>query len=132
MRSDDDGSLSPIRGSFDDYADDAVPAEVVRFALNDVVSSSKNKSRSDGWTSSEDEADAMDEDDEDASSMSFREHRRAHYDEYRKVKELRRNGSLGSLLEDASDEEDDKNGSTDLSSLLTSGEHSSVPPANDA
>ncbi|XP_059667052.1 protein phosphatase inhibitor 2-like isoform X2 [Cornus florida] len=106
--------------------------EVVRFALNDVVSSSKNKSRSDGWTSSEDEADAMDEDDEDASSMSFREHRRAHYDEYRKVKELRRNGSLGSLLEDASDEEDDKNGSTDLSSLLTSGEHSSVPPANDA
>lgn len=66
------GSLSPIRGSFNDCVGDAVHAEAIRTALTDVASSSrKNTPRSTGWTSSEDEADAMEQDDEGLLSFSF-------------------------------------------------------------
>ncbi|KAM5557303.1 protein phosphatase inhibitor 2 [Rosa sericea] len=104
---DDEGSLSPIRRSrFDECIGDAVHAEAIRSALSDVASSSTKKTtRATGWTSSEDEADTMDQDDEDSekSGRSFREHRRAHYDEFQKVKELRRKGSL---LDDEEEDED--------------------------
>lgn len=58
------GPTSPVSVSFEDGIDDAMHAEAIRNALNDVVPSSKNTSRGTGWTSSEDEADAMDEDGE--------------------------------------------------------------------
>ncbi|XVF50803.1 hypothetical protein PTKIN_Ptkin04bG0132600 [Pterospermum kingtungense] len=135
---DDDGSLSPVGHSFNDFIGDAMDAEELRSALNDVASSSRKKpGRSGGWTSSEDEADPMEEDSEtERISVSFKEQRKAHYDEFLKVKELRRKGSF---LED---EDDDVEGdsSTSLSSgvkdigieegTATLPQKSSAPPAN--
>lgn len=120
----DDGSLSPEHYSFDEIVGDATHAEELRSALDTVASSSRNPSgqAGGGWTSSEDEADQpdpMEQDDEDSGSgknASFREHRRAHYDEFWKVKELRRKGSF---LEE--DEEEETNENSNSSSPLTAG-----------
>ncbi|KAH8492428.1 hypothetical protein Peur_072937 [Populus x canadensis] len=126
----DDDSLSPRRGSsFNEVAEDTMRAEELRTALDIMASSSRNPSRrSSGWTSSEDEVDPMEQDEEDSEtdrSSNFREHRRAHYDEFRKVKELRRKGSF---LED---EEENGDGVRDIEieGAATSHQNSS-PPAN--
>ncbi|KAK3135926.1 hypothetical protein QOZ80_5BG0425380 [Eleusine coracana subsp. coracana] len=103
---DDDGSLSPTR-PFDKCLDETVQAEAILTALNGVASSSNSgTSKDDGWASSDDDTDDMEQDDDpeaDTSRLSFKEHRRAHYDEYRKVKELMRTGSL---VEDDADEDE--------------------------
>ncbi|KAH8486321.1 hypothetical protein Peur_070236 [Populus x canadensis] len=138
----DDDSLSPRGGSFNEVIVDAMRAEDLRSALDIMASSSRNPTkRSSGWTSSEDEADPMEQDEEDSETdrcSSFRELRRAHYDEFRKVKELRRKGSF---LEDEDDEENgvEKEGTSSLTAgvrdieieegTATSHKNSS-PPAN--
>ncbi|KAK4743585.1 hypothetical protein SAY87_009897 [Trapa incisa] len=115
----DDGCASPVRAGPEHGACDALHAQAIHTALSDVASSSE-KSDGDGrlscgWTSEEDEeGDAMDQDGEgseiDRSHMSFQEHRRAHYDEFRKVKELRQKGSL--LVNKGEDENGEPNGSS--------------------
>jgi len=150
---DDDGSLSPIRGSFDECVGDTIHAEAIRTALCDVASSSRKEGqKSGGWTSSEDEADATEQDDEDSESdrngMSFREHRKAHYDEFLKVKELRRKGSfLEDEVNGGRNGDMETDAKCDSSSSLTAGvkeidideedtailgQKSSAPPANGA
>ncbi|KAB2064761.1 hypothetical protein ES319_A09G043800v1 [Gossypium barbadense] len=88
MIDDDDGSLSPVGHGFNDCIADAMDAEEFK----------KTIGQSSGWTSSDDDDDPMEED---GSGMSFKEHRKAHYNEFLKVKELRQKGSF---LEDEGDD----------------------------
>ncbi|CAH2070263.1 unnamed protein product, partial [Thlaspi arvense] len=112
---DDDGSLSPRGTAFDECVDDMQRAEELRNVLNDeAASSSRNTSvgsDAGGWSSSDDEADPMDQDEEGPEGKKnarFNEHRRVHYDEFRKVKELR---SSGSFYEEEEEEDDGAKGS---------------------
>ncbi|KAL7147497.1 hypothetical protein ABFS83_06G111000 [Erythranthe nasuta] len=105
---DDDAPSTIVKGSFEDCFDDTMQAEAADSGSN-VGSSSKTDVHHSGWTSSEEDGDAMDEDEEGSDSerrKSFRDHRTAHYDEYHKVL-LHRNGSS---LEEESDEETKSNG----------------------
>ncbi|CAL0328627.1 unnamed protein product [Lupinus luteus] len=140
---DDDSSLSPVRGSFDACIGDEnhkTHVEAIWSALTDAASSSRRgNGQSGGWTSSEEDIEAMDQDDED-KSLSFKEQRKAHYDEFIKVKELRRNSSL------SEDEDDEKNNaiaelgmekecessspSDSLKEMDMEGKKSSTPPGN--
>lgn len=102
-----DGTVSPIIDEDVASFDNAVQAEQIRHALSEVAStsSSQRRPRGGGWTSSEDEADEMEQDSEgleaNGHSLSFLERRKAHYDEFRKVKMLRRRGSVEAEEEDS-------------------------------
>ncbi|CAJ2666662.1 unnamed protein product [Trifolium pratense] len=143
---DDDCSLSPVRGSFDACIDDekrVTQVEAIWTALTDVGSSSKRGTgQSFGWTSSEDELDGMEQDDNDSEtdkSRNFRKLRKAHYDEYLKVKELRQKSSR---VEDESDEDDNPEPgkgekkwescslSDSVKEMDIEGKKSPTPPAN--
>ncbi|KAM0047347.1 putative protein phosphatase inhibitor 2 (IPP-2) [Helianthus debilis subsp. tardiflorus] len=116
---DSDGSLSPVRSCSQEGEKNAVDAEAIRSKLSEVASSSSNSnSNCSGWTTSDDdEADAMDQD-EDGKSSSFMEHRRAHYDEYRKVKELQKKGSL---IEESSNDAEETTEKQSSSSSIVAG-----------
>ncbi|PKI32922.1 hypothetical protein CRG98_046696 [Punica granatum] len=125
---DDDGSVSPRRSHFDDCVDQH--AEAIQSALNNVgyeegSSSEKMGPESGDWASSEDEADAMgpyyEDSETDSSGMSFREQRKAHYDEFLKVRELRQKGSLIEDEDDDDAEMDKDDSLQDSSSSLSAG-----------
>eukprot|EP00249_Psilotum_nudum_P003453 c16853_g1_i3 orf=501-1136(-) len=116
---DEDGTISPFLDEDVASLDNAAHAEAIRNALNDFASTSCGQRRPRGghWTSSEDEADEMDHDSEGLGSsvkehtgefsclntlpgseangnrLSFKEQRKVHYDEFRKVKMLRQQSS---------------------------------------
>ncbi|KAL2324515.1 hypothetical protein Fmac_023573 [Flemingia macrophylla] len=97
---DDDSSPSAVREDFDEYVGDKNhSANAEQSAFNNAGCRPR---QSDDWTSSEDEVEEIEEDED--KSLSFKEHRKAHYDEYLKVKELQQKASI---LEDSSDEDND-------------------------
>ncbi|XP_022737921.1 protein phosphatase inhibitor 2-like [Durio zibethinus] len=66
-------------------------AEALRNALNKLALSEKNNGASGGWTSSDEEGETGDEDQgfaKQRDAVSFEDRRRAHYDEFKKVKEM--------------------------------------------
>ncbi|OIS96054.1 PREDICTED: protein phosphatase inhibitor 2-like [Nicotiana attenuata] len=75
---------------------------------DDMASCSSKSSKSPNYKDDREDH-AMDDDDDDSEESerkrSFIEHRRGHYDEYKRIKELQRNGSF--LAEPSDDEEDD-------------------------
>ncbi|KAG6523477.1 protein phosphatase inhibitor 2-like isoform X1 [Zingiber officinale] len=89
----DDACLSPRR-AFDECLE---KEEAMGITSDDSSSSRKFFSENGAWTSMGVETNAMEQDEDsemDKSRLSFKEHRKAHYDEFRKVKELIRSGSL--------------------------------------
>eukprot|EP00245_Coleochaete_scutata_P003942 TRINITY_DN1603_c0_g1_i2.p1 TRINITY_DN1603_c0_g1~~TRINITY_DN1603_c0_g1_i2.p1 ORF type:complete len:189 (-),score=39.05 TRINITY_DN1603_c0_g1_i2:175-741(-) len=109
-----DGEMSPCPNNGETSHEGAVNAEAVRDALSDIAArpstsdASSSRSGRGGWTSSEDErtedeGDEMDHDSKDGTGRrrSFEEHRRKHYDEFRKVKMLR---AAGRRIEDENED----------------------------
>uniref|UniRef100_A0A2N9E7Z4 Protein phosphatase inhibitor 2 n=1 Tax=Fagus sylvatica TaxID=28930 RepID=A0A2N9E7Z4_FAGSY len=116
----EDGSPSPIPDSVASTGC-AAHAEAIRNALNQAVSTQNHSAPLEGRVlSSEDEFDAMEEDEGFAKirrELSFNSHRRAHYDEYLRVKKLKQKG----CFVDDGDDEDNDAGSYNSSRMLSDG-----------
>ncbi|KAK4357541.1 hypothetical protein RND71_023151 [Anisodus tanguticus] len=76
--------------------------------MDDDMASCSSKSRSPHKDDDDNEEDDADEDSEESErKRNFIEHRRGHYDEYKRIKELQRNGSLLQEFPDDDDDDDD-------------------------
>uniref|UniRef100_A0A0D9VHY5 Protein phosphatase inhibitor 2 n=1 Tax=Leersia perrieri TaxID=77586 RepID=A0A0D9VHY5_9ORYZ len=95
MVDEDDGSVSPKR-SIEESVDKSAHADAIKTALMEAVSSGKFSER-DRWESCSNEEEVV------KQGTDFEEHRKAHYDEFRKMKELLQKGT-------PSDEEGDEDG----------------------
>ncbi|CAN8244589.1 unnamed protein product [Cochlearia groenlandica] len=132
MIDDNDESLSPRGRTFDECVDDMQRAEDLKNVLNDGAASSSRNTRQGsggGWSSCDEEVDPMNQDEEDSENgknKGFSEHRRAHYDEFRMVKELR---SSGSFVYEDEEEDDGAKGSKSEAATTTTRQSKSVDAA---
>lgn len=85
--------------NFDEYGNGSNDVE-------DDMASCSSKNRSDvPRKSNDDENNDVEEDPEELErKRNFIEHRRGHYDEYKRIKELQRNGSLSEEFDDDNDD----------------------------
>ncbi|GAQ81388.1 Putative protein phosphatase inhibitor 2 [Klebsormidium nitens] len=141
-----DGTVSP-HDDDNETMEMAAQAEAIRSALTEVASTSGGgnhggpRKSGGGWTSSEDEGasasevEGMDEDEAayaEANGLhpetsedheDFVRHRKAHYDEYRRLKALRAQGKK--VVEDTDEEEDSANKGPPLENGTGPASHSS-------
>ena len=80
MIDEDDGTVSPRR-TIEESVDKSIHADAIKTALMEAVSSGKLSAREHLESCSNEEG------------TDFEEQRKAHYDEFRKMKELRRRGT---------------------------------------
>lgn len=115
---DDDGFPSPALDSSDcsSYAY-AAHAEAIRSALNKVAISEKHRRPFVGSSSSSSEDEAREGNVRERRAMNFKDSRRAHYDEFKKVKELQKKANNSMLVyeDEYSDNEAGCNSSPSLS-----------------
>ncbi|XP_066331966.1 protein phosphatase inhibitor 2-like [Miscanthus floridulus] len=93
MIDEDEGPVSPLRLS-EDSVDKSAHADAIKTALAEAVSSGKIFDGS-GW-------DRCDSEEDIKQGKAFEEHRKVHYDEYHKMKELLQKGTRN----DDSDEDE--------------------------
>ncbi|KAL6652000.1 hypothetical protein ACP70R_010925 [Stipagrostis hirtigluma subsp. patula] len=96
---DEEGPVSPRQLS-EELVDKSAHADAIKTALAEAVSSGKIFDR-DSWESCDSE-----EEEATKQSKAFEEHRKVHYDEYHKMKEMLQKGAM---TDDADEDENDQN-----------------------